>query len=113
MIGAAGNQTFAGRGGADTFVYADSGGADIIADFNHAQGDQIDLTGVVGVYSLTDVQAIATPAGPNTLINFGGGNTLTINNVSPGSLAASDFIFANHIVGDANIIVLMGRLVLT
>ena len=35
-----------GQAGADTFVYVTGGGADTIADFSHAQGDKIDLTGV-------------------------------------------------------------------
>ena len=97
--------------GADTFVYADNGGADMVTDFSHGQGDKIDLTGVTGIYSLADVQAIAAQVGPNTVINFGVGNTLTLNNVTLANLTASDFIFANpssHIVGDNNDNVLVG-----
>ena len=110
IIGTAGNQTFGGRGGADTFVYADNGGADVVSDFSHGQGDKIDLTGVTGIYDLADVQAIAAQLGPNTRIDFGGSNTLTLNNVTATNLAASDFIFApvNHIVGDNNDNILVG-----
>ena len=32
--------------GGDTFVYVTGGGADTISDFNHGEGDKIDLTGV-------------------------------------------------------------------
>ena len=108
LIGASGNQRFAGRTGADTFVIADNNGADIVNDFNHGQGDKIDLTGVTGVFSLADVQALATQSGPNTVINFGGGNTLTLNNVTRGNLVAGDFVFANTITGDGNDNTLIG-----
>jgi Ca2+-binding RTX toxin-like protein len=108
LIGAAGNQTFAGRGGADTFVYADNGGADVVTDFTHSQGDKIDLTGVTGIYSLADVQAHATQSSPNTVIDFGGGNTLTLTGVPLANLTTNDFIFANHIVGDNNDNTLVG-----
>ena len=100
LDGRGGNDTLTGGTGADTFVYADNGGADVVTDFNHGQGDQIDLTGVTGISSLADVLAIATQSGVNTVINFGGGNTLTLNNVTATNLTANDFIFA--IVGDAN-----------
>ena len=111
MIGAAGNQTFAGRGGADTFVYADNGGADVVTDFSHGQGDKIDLTGVTGVYRPGGRAGNChTGLVPTRVINFGGGNTLTLNDVTLASLAASDFIFApaNHIVGDNNDNILVG-----
>ena len=82
LDGRGGNDTLTGGAGADTFVYADGGGADVVTDFNHGQGDKIDLTGVTGVSSLADVQALATQSGANTVIDFGGGNTLTLNNVT-------------------------------
>ena len=63
LDGRGGNDTLTGGGGADTFVYADNGGADVVTDFNHGQGDKIDLTAVTGIYSLADVQAIATQVG--------------------------------------------------
>ena len=106
LDGRGGNDTLIGGGGADTFVYADNGGADIVTDFNHGQGDKIDLTGVTGISSLADVQAIATQVGLNTVLNFGGGNTLTLNNVTATNLTANDFIFT--IVGDGSDNILIG-----
>ena len=46
LDGRGGNDTLTGGGGSDTFVYA--AGADVVTDFNHGQGDKIDLTGVAG-----------------------------------------------------------------
>jgi Ca2+-binding RTX toxin-like protein len=88
-----------GGAGADTFVYANGYGLVNVLDFNRAQGDKIDLSGVSGMLSFADVQAIAgngNPGGTSTLINFGGFvNTLFISNVAPGTLQASDFIFGH------------------
>jgi Ca2+-binding RTX toxin-like protein len=96
LDGRGGNDTLTGGAGADTFVYANTGGADVVTDFSHAEADKIDLTGVTGVTSLADVLAIATPTGPSggdTVIAFGNGDTLTLNNVAKANLTASDFIF--------------------
>ena len=46
---------------------------------------------MTGVFSLADLQA--TRNGANTVIDFGGGNTLTLNNVTKTDLTANDFIF--------------------
>jgi Ca2+-binding RTX toxin-like protein len=93
LEGREGNDALTGGAGADTFVYAS--GADFVQDFNRAQGDKIDVR-VAGIHSLADVQAaIVDPSattGP-TVIDFGGGNTLTLNGVAPASLLASDFVF--------------------
>ena len=95
LDGRGGNDLLTGGVGIDTFVYANGYGADTITDFNRGQGDKIDLTGASGIFSLADVQAIASvSAGTNTFINFGGGNTLLLSNVTPNTLVETDFIFA-------------------
>jgi Ca2+-binding RTX toxin-like protein len=92
LDGRGGNDTLTGGTGADTFVYAS--GADFVQDFNRGQGDKIDLSGVPGIHSLADVQAaILDPDAASTVVDFGGGNTLTLNGVAPASLLASDFVF--------------------
>ncbi|QWG18005.1 FecR domain-containing protein [Bradyrhizobium sediminis] len=93
LDGRGGTDRLIGGGGADTFVYAAGYGADTIADFHHSDGDRIDLTGVPGIHSLADVLAHATPSGVDTFIDFGGGNSLTLSNVSLASLVADDFVF--------------------
>jgi VCBS repeat-containing protein len=93
LSGGLGNDTLTGGADADSFIYANGGGADVITDFSHAQGDKIDLTGVDNVFSLADVLALSSGT-TSTVINFGNGDSLTLNNVAPGSLVASDFVFA-------------------
>ena len=58
------------------------GGADTIMDFSHADGDKIDLRGVNGVHSRSDFTA--QQQGGNTFIDFGNGDTLTLNGVTGG-----------------------------
>ena len=112
LDGRGGNDSLNGGQGADTFVYAS--GFDAIQDFNRGQGDKIDLTGVLGVYSLADVLAITLDF-PSAVIDFGGGNQLTVGGASKASLLASDFIFAiagdetdNTVVGTAGSDVILG-----
>ncbi|KYG21639.1 hypothetical protein SE92_16370 [Bradyrhizobium sp. AT1] len=108
LDGGAGNDYLSGGTGADTFIYATGDGADYVQDFLHSDGDKVDLTGVNGVFSLADVQAHATQNGLDTSLDFGGGNTLYLQNVNLGSLTASDFVFGTPIVGDDNPNTLVG-----
>ena len=52
------------------------------------------VTGVTGIYILADIQSRATQQGPNTVIDFGNGDTITLANITVGSLVAGDFVFA-------------------
>ena len=106
--GLAGNDSLTGGLGADTFIYANGGGADFIGDFNHGEGDRIDLTAVSGIFSFADVQSRASQQGPNTLIDLGGGNTITLANVIVGNLVAGDFILNNGITGTSGNDMLVG-----
>ncbi|MDI1262056.1 MAG: calcium-binding protein [bacterium] len=94
--GRGGNDALTGGTGSDIFVYGQSGGADTIADFNRAQGDRIDLRAFSGIHTVADVQALASGVG-STQIDFGAGNTLTLNGIAPASLKPSDFIFAGQV----------------
>jgi Ca2+-binding RTX toxin-like protein len=102
ISGLGGNDGLTGGLGSDTFVYANGGGADTITDFNRAEGDKIDVTGVSGIFTLADIQARASQQGPNTLIDFGAGNTITLYNITVGSLVASDFVFNNVVMGTSS-----------
>lgn len=78
--------------GADTFVFLQNSGNDVIEDFRQADGDKID----VSAYGFDDVAFFDTniqAAGSDTLINFGGGNTLVLVGVSASQLTAADFVF--------------------
>ena len=104
--GRGGNDTLTGGSGADTFIYADGGGADFVTDFNRSQGDTIDLTGVLGIVTFADVQSKATLSGGSTVLNFGGGNTLTLTGVA--SLQQGDFVLSVAINGTSGSDVLLG-----
>ena len=106
--GGAGNDFLNGGAGADTFVFVSGGGSDTIADFNQGQGDRIDVTGVAGIYDLSDIQSHATQQGPNTVIDFGGGDIITLQNVTLGNLVTDDFIFPSAITGTSAADVLVG-----
>ncbi|MCJ9700535.1 beta strand repeat-containing protein, partial [Bradyrhizobium sp. SHOUNA76] len=110
LSGGAGNDGLNGGTGADIFVYATGGGADVIGDFLQADADKIDLTGVPGVSTLADIQALATQQGSNTVIDFGNGSTLTLLNVTLSTLTAADFILGQgvHLTGDAGANTLVG-----
>jgi hypothetical protein len=112
--GAGSSATYTGGAGSDTFGFGPGSGAVTITDFdqgnsgvNHTfdqgEGDQIDLSQVTSVHSLSDVLSLATtvdnngaanPNGANTLIDFGNGDTLTIDGLTPDQLTAGDFQFA-------------------
>src|SRR5262249_9776305 len=79
----------------DSFVFVSgSSGAYTIVGFVAGAGtvDRIELDGIPGINSFADVMAHASPSGSNTVINFGGGYTITLSNVSLASLSADDFV---------------------
>ena len=114
LIGSAGD-TLSGGAGADTFYYSTGGGAQSIVDFDQgnnpgvfdqSEGDKIDLTGVPGVHDMFELGQIASsanddgsfnPNGPDTLLNFGNGDTLLLRGISLGNLSDSDFVFSNEV----------------
>lgn len=106
LDGRGGSDTLTGGNGADTFIYTDGSGADTVTDFSRAQGDTIDVSGVSVIATFADVQSRATVSGGNTVIDFGGGNTLTLTGVT--SIQQSDFVFRTVINGLAGADVLLG-----
>ncbi|MGL4637482.1 MAG: beta strand repeat-containing protein [Beijerinckiaceae bacterium] len=110
VFGGAGNDTLTGGAANDWFGYTT--GADVITDFV-ADGteDFIDLRALPTVNSLSAVLALGTQVGANTVLTFSAGNTLTLNNVTLGSLTAADFLLAagsNAINGTAGADSLVG-----
>jgi Ca2+-binding RTX toxin-like protein len=95
ITGSAASERFDGRGGNDIFVY--NGGNDVITDFvaGPTSGSLINLGAMPGIVNLASVLAIASQAGPNTVLTFSPGNSLTLNNVALGNLTAGDFIFGS------------------
>ncbi|MES2193997.1 MAG: calcium-binding protein [Pseudomonadota bacterium] len=95
ITGSGGNDIFDGGADDDTFVFRPGGGADIIAGFVAGANtdDRIDLKGFAGVDDFTAVLALATQVGVDTVLDFGGGNTVTLQNVTRADLDADDFLF--------------------
>jgi glucose/arabinose dehydrogenase len=94
LDGGTGKDILSGGPGDDRFVFAPGYGADVINDFVAGGGsvDRIDVTKFASIHTLTDVLAHANQAGGNTVINFGFGDTLTLQNVVKTSLSVDDFI---------------------
>jgi Ca2+-binding RTX toxin-like protein len=114
MIGGAGNDTLWGRGGddrldggagddvlrgdadADTFVF--NGGNDTVLDFIFTDNDRIEIddAAIAAVTGLTGQQIVdnfASVVGGEVVFDFGGGNTLTLANLSDlTGLAADIFV---------------------
>lgn len=104
LRGGAGNDTLDGRGGNDildggkglnTFVFADGYDNDTIVKFQ-AGTDVVDLTGVASVNDFSELQALMQQVGRNVLIDFGNGDTLTLQKTTVNLLTANqgDFLFA-------------------
>ena len=79
----------------DRFQFFDGDGSDIVTDFIAGAGtdDQLILTTVAAVGSFAQVQALTSQAGANTVIDFGGGDMITLLGVTATDLHADDFLF--------------------
>ncbi|GAB4378558.1 MAG: hypothetical protein Kow00121_30680 [Elainellaceae cyanobacterium] len=89
LDGGADNDRLTGGPGSDQFVYRPGGGSDVITDFEQG-ADTIDLSS----FRFQDFSDFTSQASLNgSLINFGNGNTLQLNQVNVATLAASDFVF--------------------
>jgi hypothetical protein len=94
MIGGTGNDTLNGGAGADIFQFTASDGNDAISAFA-VGSDHIRFVNA-GVSQFSDLSILydADNVGASVIWS---GNTLHIDNVLPGSLQASDFLFENTI----------------
>ncbi|MCB2113840.1 MAG: hypothetical protein KDD85_09885 [Parvularculaceae bacterium] len=96
IIGGAGNDTLKGWFGNDTFKFAPGFGADRIEDFvaGAAGGDVIQLHQLGASFdTFAEVMAAASQVGADTVIDFGGGNSITLVGVNINNLNAGDFLF--------------------
>ena len=98
LDGGTGTDFLNGGAGDDRFIYAPGYGADTIFGFATGAGseDKVNLAAFANVSTFADILARATQAGSDTVINFGGGDTLTLRNVARSSLAADDFILLDN-----------------
>ncbi len=79
-----------GGGGADTFVFQPGYGDDFVEDFE-AGIDTVQLV-TMGVGDFASLMAMASDATGDTVIDFGGGDTVTLIGVEIDDLSAGDFI---------------------
>ncbi len=93
IIGGTGRDDMRGNGGSDRFVLANGSGTDTIRDFTPGT-DLIDVSGVSGVTTFSQVLAGARERAGITTINLPNGVSIKLVGVSIASLSASDFVFA-------------------
>ncbi len=94
LFGGTGNDILTGGADHDTFVFADGFGQDVITDFDALDtAERIKLTDVSTINNMSDLLAAATQSGSDVVIDAGGGNVLTLENVTLADLDGSDFIF--------------------
>lgn len=92
----AGDDQLWGGLGADTFIFADGHGDDMIHDFHAASdAERIDLSAVSALNSFDDLLAdgVMEAVGPNVRIDTGGGNSIWLTNVAIEDLDRNDFLF--------------------
>jgi Ca2+-binding RTX toxin-like protein len=90
LDGRGGIDTLIGGSGIDTFVFSATSNSDVITDFVIGT-DKVDIAQfALGNYAA--VQGLMTQSGANTVITFGTGNVLTLNNVNMGLLTQNDFL---------------------
>ncbi|MBW8881138.1 MAG: calcium-binding protein [Asticcacaulis sp.] len=92
LNGGGGNDLLVGGSGADLYVFGANSGADIISGFLAAQNDRIDLH-AISAGTVNGGGVTISQSGADTLIDLGGGNTVTILNTT-----ATDANFLSHIV---------------
>ena len=97
ITGSHGNDLLTGGTGNDRFIWRVGSAADTITDFTAGAGtpDRIDVRAFAGagIHGISDVLAHATQVGADTVVDFGGGDTMILTNVTKADLSADDFIF--------------------
>ncbi|GIT91886.1 hypothetical protein JANAI62_23430 [Jannaschia pagri] len=94
LYGGTGNDVVSGGEGADVFVFGTGDGADVLLDFE-AGVDQVEFR-LDGVSSVGDLLSAVDliQVGDNVVLDFGGGDLLTLRGVEVGDLTPADAIFA-------------------
>ena len=96
ITGAQGADTLTGGAGDDVFVMAVGFGSEVITDFVAGTGtdDQLNVALMGSDFdTFAEVINAASDVGGNTLIDFGGGDSFTLNGVASNTLTMDDFAF--------------------
>jgi Ca2+-binding RTX toxin-like protein/uncharacterized protein affecting Mg2+/Co2+ transport len=93
--GGAGDDWLSGESGDDKFIFRTGDGTDVITDFQAGAGseDFIDFSAQASANNFADVQAAASQQGADTLIDLGGGDSVTLLGVDINNLHSDDFVF--------------------
>jgi len=96
ITGGLGDDRLVGGSHNDRFTFTPGTGADLIVDFVAGAGSD-DVIGLIGwgaaFDSFTDVMNAASQVGGDVVINLGGGDSITLQDVTLASLHADDFAF--------------------
>lgn len=92
LSGGEGTDILFGGNGRDTFGYSLGDDDDTITDFDLVK-DKIEIDLDLGVSSFTGVMAHANQVGLDTVIDFGNGDILTLENIQVSDLSSNDFTF--------------------
>ena len=96
LTGGTGSDTLNGGTGDDRFHFTSGDGGDTIIDFAAGAGseDVLVLIGMDAAHdSFAEIQAAASQVGPDTMIDLGGGDSLTLLGVTATNLHEDDFLF--------------------
>lgn len=89
LRGGTGNDTLYGGSGADTFIFGKGFDRDVIADFEN-NVDTIAMSN--GVRNFSQARSYAEQVGKDVIFDFGGGDVLTVKNITIAALA-DDMVF--------------------
>jgi Ca2+-binding RTX toxin-like protein len=95
LDGGKGDDTLSGGALSDRFVFKSGYGNDTISDFDATTSahDQLDLSGVKGIATFAALQPHMAQHGSAVVIDFGHGDTITLEHVKLNTLDAGDFLF--------------------
>jgi Ca2+-binding RTX toxin-like protein len=95
LDGRGGNDVLNGGSGDNTYVFADGYDNDSVVKYQ-AGKDIVDLTGVSSISNFSQLALIMQQTGKTVVINFGNGDTLTLQKTTIDLLTANqgDFLFA-------------------
>ncbi len=99
LVGGSGNDLMTGGGGSDIFVFADGFGNDTVTDFSGNNPEKIDLSGVSGITSFTDLVANHLEDHGTFVVIVDGTDSISLNGVTMNHIgtglaySAGDFIF--------------------
>lgn len=94
IVGGAGNDTLEGRFNADTFIFSDGFGVDLIVDFSATNtSERIDLSAVTNITDYDDLIASHLIVTDGLVEIVDGDNRIVLQDVDIADLDATDFIF--------------------